>query len=336
MAATGRSVGARDLVCGLIAAALSASTIGGCSQKGDSDQRAAVEPTCVGAQAIGTVDLHGTSLPMKTLSLTFDDGPGARTAELSTYLKAQGIASSFFVNGKMLAEGTAVLQQIAAEGHLVGNHTQTHTSLTGRSTGSKPLSAEQIVDELSQTDALIAPFAGGRFVFRAPYGDFDAPTATVIDASPMKKYVGPINWEIGDHMGPAQAADWDCWTPGADGVVLTPEQCGELYVKEIDSVGRGVVLLHDPYFVDDDPSKGGTVDMVKQIVPILKAKGYAFVRVDRVPEIAALLPAEVADAGLETTTTEPSGEPDSGTSESHVVDASPSPDPCAPSGRPSR
>ena len=87
----------------------------------------------------------------------------------------------------------------------------------------------------------------------------------------MTKYVGPINWDIGDHMGPEQAADWDCWTR-VDGARAHPQQCGDRYVNEIDRVGRGIVLLHDPYFVDDDPAQGGTVDMVKYIVPILRRR----------------------------------------------------------------
>jgi len=150
----------------------------------------------------------------------------------------------------------------------------------------------------------------------------------------MNKYVGPINWDIGDRMGPSRATDWDCWTPASDGLVLTVAECGELYVAEIESVGRGVVLLHDPYTIDNDPAKGGTVDMVKLMIPALKAKGYTFVRIDDVPDIAALLPAIPApDAGSDAST---SGSPSAGSASS----GSPSPSPPTPpassdvSGRP--
>jgi peptidoglycan/xylan/chitin deacetylase (PgdA/CDA1 family) len=320
---------------GALALAAIALALGACSQAGEKDQgpRVAVEPICSGAQAISTSNLLGTSLSAKTLSLSFDDGPGVRAAELSAYLKTAGIQASFFVNGRMLTGGTAVLQQLVDDGHFIGNHTQTHRSLTGRSTAGSPLPAQQVVSEVAQTDALIAPFVGNRFVFRAPFGDFDADTAAAINASPMQKYVGPINWDVGDHMGPAQAADWDCWIAGHDGVVLEPEECGDLYVKEIESVGRGIVLLHDPYFIDNDPLRGGTVDMVKYIVPILKAKGYAFVRIDQVPDIAALLPAEPAPAGVDAGT--PGGPEDAGfetaASEHDAADArTPPGGPCSP------
>lgn len=232
----------------------------------------------------------GGSLPAKAIALTFDDGPGVRTLELSAYLRAQGVHAAFFVNGKNCT-AAEVLPQLVADGHVVGNHTQHHVSLTGRVTNTPRPSDATIVDELAQTDAIIAPFVeNDRFVFRPPYGDFDAMTAATLAASAMAKYVGPVDWDIGDHMGAHQAADWDCWSAGNDGKVLGVEQCGDLYLEEIDAVGHGVVLMHDPYFIGGDPAKGGTVDMVKYIVPKLQAKGYSFVRVDEVPDIAAELP----------------------------------------------
>jgi peptidoglycan/xylan/chitin deacetylase (PgdA/CDA1 family) len=251
---------------------------------------AATERVCSDKQAIGVASMLGESLPSKTLALTFDDGPGPRTSELSTYLKNEGIHAGFFVNGKMVRD-PAILKQLIDDGHVIGNHTQSHASLTGHATGKAHLDDAQTVNELTQTDALIAPFvAADRFMFRAPYGDFDAASASAINASAMSKYVGPIKWNIGDHMGQHQATDWDCWSSGNDGKVLTVERCGQLYVEEIDAIGRGVVLMHDPYFIGNNPANGGTVDMVQAIVPILKAKGYAFVRIDEVPEISSVLP----------------------------------------------
>ena len=315
------------------------------------------ERTCTGAQAINVADLTGTSLPMKSIALTFDDGPGVRASELSTYLKSEGIRAGFFVNGRMLGGNVQVLAQIIADGHVIGNHTQTHTSLTGRATHGPHLDDATTVSEIAQTDALIAPFvANSRYMFRAPFGDYDALSATAINASLMRKYVGPINWDIGDRMGPDRAADWDCWQPGSDGLVITVAQCSALYVKEFESVGRGVALLHDPYFIDNDPAKGGTVDMVKLMVPVLKAKGFTFVRIDEVPDIAALLPALPApdggasDASADATShamsdaasdaaSDASGAP-SGSAGPNALTALPSsgssasngkPDPCAPS-----
>ncbi len=112
----------------------------------------------------------------------------------------------------------------------------------------------------------------------------------------MNKYIGPIFWDIGGTARgyPKAGADWACWqgqlynTNGTlangDGYATTV-QCSNAYIAEINSFGKGIVLMHDPYSY----ALGSTVDMVKDMVPKLKALGYTFVRADKVPDILALL-----------------------------------------------
>ena len=253
----------------------------------------AEEKTCEGAAALTASDLKGSSLAPKTIALTFDDGPGDRTAELSLYLKEQGIEAAFFVNGMRIdANAGPILQGLIDDGHIVANHTETHISLTGVTDGKGRPAAETVVNEISQTDAKILPYVPtGRFLFRPPFGDFDGDTLAALAPTPMNKYVGPISWDVGDRMDAAsgRAADWDCWQDGTDATRLTVEQCGDLYITEIKRQSRGIVLMHDPYFNDLDPNKGGTVDMVKYMVPKLKAEGFQFARVDKVPDIDSKL-----------------------------------------------
>ena len=284
------------------------------------------EPGCVAAAALSTSPYFGKELGHKTLALSFDDGPGARTLELSQWLAGQNIHATFFVNGHRLQKGTAVLASLVADGHVVANHGQTHANLT-------KLEASGVVAELEATDALIAPFVlPGRFLFRPPYGAFDVAVFNAIDGSSMRKYVGPIDWDIGADMANGHAADWDCWQPGgaSDPPVLTVKACGDLYLAEIRAKQRGIVLLHDPYFIEDDPAKGGTVDMVKYMVPILKSEGYTFVNVDDVPSIAAMLTpkAQPAEAGVPRSP-DASAPPSSSSSSGGELPPAPSPDPCA-------
>lgn len=291
------SVIMRDKVLVGVVALLSLGALAHCKGTSNTDEK-----TCAGAQALTATVFKGSSLPPKTLALTFDDGPGDRTAELSLYLKQEGIQAAFFVNG-MRIDGAAgpILQGLVDDGHIIGNHTETHVSLTGVSDGKPRPSAETILAELTNTDGKIAPYVkDDRWLFRPPYGDFDAETLAVLGPSPMNKYVGPVSWDVGDRMDPAngRAADWDCWQDGADMKRLSVEACGDLYLEEIKHASRGIVLMHDPYFNDADPNMGGTVDMVKYLVPKLKAEGFQFTRVDMVPDIAAALPPlEGADAG---------------------------------------
>ncbi|MBX3261863.1 MAG: polysaccharide deacetylase family protein [Labilithrix sp.] len=263
-----------------------------CSNK--SAKTSSVDKTCTGTQALQTTGLRGSSMAPKSLALTFDDGPGPRTKQLSRYLKDEGIQAAFFVNGRSLEAGAAeVLQALVDDGHLVANHTETHRSLTGTATETPRLADLEVVQELADTDTKIEPFIPTkRFLFRPPFGDYDDVTFAALADTPMNKYVGPILWDVGDKMDEAagRVADWDCWQDGSDGKRTPMTTCGDLYVTEIKRASRGIVLMHDPYYNELDPEQLGTVDMVMYIVPILKAEGFTFTRVDKVPEIAALLP----------------------------------------------
>lgn len=217
--------------------------------------------------------LMGSELPEKTVSLTFDDGPGPRTAELAEYLAGKGIHATFFINGKNVAGRQAAIDTIVGRGHLLANHTHNHLQLTRQS-------AEKVVSEVSLTDALIEraqPDAPS--LIRAPFGAWNANTARAINASPMKKYVGSVFWDVGGALTNTAAADWDCW-----GKSVSVQRCGELYVQETRAKKRGIILMHDTH--------GKTVDMVKTVlVPQLIADGYTFAKLPDVPSVKRALEA---------------------------------------------
>ena len=261
---------------------------------------------------------HGTPVAAKKLVLTFDDGPASQTLVLSSYLKGRGIRATFFVNGKNLGSNAAtVLGQLAADGHLIGDHTQDHLDLTS-------LSDSAIVSQLVATDAIIAPYVASKhFVFRAPFGDWSAHDYSVLHASAMDKYVGPVKWDIGGSMAGGYGADWDCWQNTNGYGVQTTKQCGDRYLREIADVGRGIVLMHDADYGDASnhalsSGKGNTVDMVKYLVEGnaalgvqgLQALAYGFLRLDEIPDIAALFP-----GGTDAGTGNDTGTGDAGTSD---------------------
>jgi peptidoglycan/xylan/chitin deacetylase (PgdA/CDA1 family) len=255
---------------------------------------ATAEPVCANPAAFIAGRVHGTSLAPHTLALTFDDGPAARTSELAAYLESQGIEAGFFVNGSRVGEWPGVAAELVARGHMLGNHTHLHQDLRSRVAFPVTVAGDAaLVASVEQTDALIAPYLhNGRRLFRAPYGSWDGRAFTVLEASAMNGYVGPIEWEIGDSRTATTAADWACWQ---NAPALSTKQCGDLYMAQITAVDRGIVLLHDAAYGDEanhalTTGVGNTVDMVKYLVPQLKAAGFAFVRVDHVPAIEAQLP----------------------------------------------
>lgn len=252
----------------LIVVALAAGAVSlGCAATDDDDLGGGGDGGEGAAAAlVGDDPLTGSDLPEKTLGLTFDDGPGTRTSELADFLADKGVKATFFINGVRVSGRQSAISTVVRRGHLLANHTQNHRQLT-------TLSASQIVSEVEQTDDIIADVQPrGPWVLRAPYGAWNETVAEALNGTRMQKYVGSVFWDEGGTLTNSAAADWDCWSKG-----VSVQRCGELYLQEIRSKKRGVVLMHD---IHDK-----TVDMMKQILPTLIAEGYKFVRVSDVPSV---------------------------------------------------
>jgi peptidoglycan/xylan/chitin deacetylase (PgdA/CDA1 family) len=202
-----------------------------------------------------------------------------------------------------------------------------------------PQGDDALVASVAMTDTLVAPyFEAGRRLFRAPFGAWNARAFAVLEASPMHVYVGPIDWDIGDHRSATTGADWACWQ---NAPALATKACGDLFLMQITAVDRGIVLMHDAAYGNEanhalTAGVGNTVDMVKYLVPRLKAAGYAFVRVDHVPAIDAQLPplppaAPPSGPSNDAGTDHPPLDADAGPAATPTPTAAPppTPDPCA-------
>jgi peptidoglycan/xylan/chitin deacetylase (PgdA/CDA1 family) len=217
-------------------------------------------------ELVSEIQLNGSGMEQKHISLTFDDGPGGRTAELAEYLATEGVVGAFFINGKNVPGRQQVIDTIIGRGHTLANHTQNHAQMTR-------LSGATLISAVADTDATIkAVQPRGPFLLRAPYGAWNGRVADEINRSDMKKYVGSIFWDVGGALTSTAAADWDCWGRG-----VTVQRCADLYLQEIRTKKRGIVLMHDVH------SK--TVDMVKLMVPVLKREGFVFDKVETAPQV---------------------------------------------------
>jgi peptidoglycan/xylan/chitin deacetylase (PgdA/CDA1 family) len=69
-----------------------------------------------------------------TVALTFDDGPNpALTPQLLDALERHGARATFFLVGRWARACPELVREIAARGHEIGNHTETHPNLALRS-----------------------------------------------------------------------------------------------------------------------------------------------------------------------------------------------------------
>ena len=99
------------------------------------------------------------------VALTFDDGPNPRhTPQLLEVLAKRQVCATFFVIGDYVVREPALVREVAAQGHRIGNHTMTHPWLPRYPDGF-------IRDEIRRcTDVLEATTGAPVRLFRPPHG----------------------------------------------------------------------------------------------------------------------------------------------------------------------
>lgn len=65
----------------------------------------------------------------RALALTFDDGPSESTPEILRVLAAYGVKATFFECGENVRRLPSIAREVLAQGHEIGNHTDTHPRL---------------------------------------------------------------------------------------------------------------------------------------------------------------------------------------------------------------
>ncbi|GAA0938083.1 polysaccharide deacetylase family protein [Virgisporangium aurantiacum] len=188
---------------------------------------------------VDTARGHGT-----VVSYTFDDGPNpVDTPRLLAVLRARHVRAVFCVQGDHAREYPALVRRIAAEGHLLCNHSLKHDDLG-------TWTVDQIRADLLATNAAIRAAVPHAHIpyFRAPFGSWGA-TPEVAAGLGMQ----PLGWRLA-------ITDWE--PPGTD----------ELVRRLMDGITPGaVVLMHD-----GGGDRSQTVEAVNRTIPLLRAAGYRF------------------------------------------------------------
>ncbi|KAF2511277.1 polysaccharide deacetylase family protein [Flavobacterium foetidum] len=101
----------------------------------------------------------------KKIAITFDDGPSIYTLEVLDLLKKYNAKATFFCIGKNIEAHPEIIQKVIAEGHLVGNHSYSHSKFFDF------YNEDKIREELVKADLLLEKFTPGKInFFRPPYG----------------------------------------------------------------------------------------------------------------------------------------------------------------------
>lgn len=190
------------------------------------------------------------------VALTFDAGSDAGNASaILDELDDQGIPATFGITGDWARANPSLVARMAAEGHLLLNHTDDHRSFTGASTGEPPLTAAERRAELEGAAGAIAAAGGGAVApwFRPPFGDSDAGVLRDVGAA---GYRWSVMWTV-DSLG------WK-GLPAAEVV----DRC-------VDGAVPGAIYLFHVGSASTD------ADALPTIIARLRAAGYGFVRVDQ-------------------------------------------------------
>ncbi len=104
----------------------------------------------------------------KYLYLTFDEGyENGYTPQILDVLKENNVKAAFFITGDYLKTSPDIVERIIKEGHILGNHTQTHPSLPKLANESK------IQKELKTLEEKIYSDYGYKMkYFRPPMGEY--------------------------------------------------------------------------------------------------------------------------------------------------------------------
>ncbi|WP_029271419.1 polysaccharide deacetylase family protein [Flavobacterium sp. KJJ] len=188
----------------------------------------------------------------KKIALTFDDGPSIYTLEVLELLKKYNVKATFFCIGKNIEKHPEILQKVIDDGHLVGNHSYSHSKFFDFYTEAA------IIEELEKTDALLEKFTSKKInFFRPPYG------VTTPSIGRALKITGHnvIGWNI----------------RSLDGGTKNQELIFNRIIKRV--CPGGIVLLHD--------TASHSVLVLEQFLQFLQQNNYKVISVEELLNLKA-------------------------------------------------
>ncbi|MBD2436564.1 polysaccharide deacetylase family protein [Nostoc sp. FACHB-110] len=199
--------------------------------------------------------IYQAKLPItdKVIALTFDDGPGPKnTAQVLEILKKNHIKATFFLVGEMVSFYPQIVKQIAADGHVLGNHTWHHWY--------RRMDVATAASEINRTADIIYKLTGVKTTLFRPPGGFLH--NGLVDYAKSQNYA-IMMWsdESGDSQRRGQAAS---------------------LIKNVEKNAKpgGIVLMHD-----GGGNRSRSVKALPQIIADLRAKGYKFVTIPELLEM---------------------------------------------------
>ncbi|WP_436843357.1 polysaccharide deacetylase family protein [Streptomyces narbonensis] len=178
----------------------------------------------------------------RSMVLSFDDGPDPRyTPAILETLRRYECRAMFFVCGEMAVENPDLLREMAADGHVVGNHSWSHPLIP-------KLRPSRIRDELGSTSEVVERTLGAAPLwYRAPYGAWNRHSFEIGAELGME----PLAWTV-------DTLDWK--EPGT----------GTIVRRVLDGAAPGAVVLSH----DAGGDRTQSVTALRRYLPELLDAGY--------------------------------------------------------------
>jgi peptidoglycan-N-acetylglucosamine deacetylase len=187
------------------------------------------------------------------LALTFDDGPSETTPTLLDALDKFHVKATFFMCGVNVRRCPDVAREVAARGHEIGNHTDSHARLDFKS-------PRFIYADIARAQETIHEITGAQpRWFRAPY------VVRWFGVAQAQKLLGlrGVMWTV---IG----RDWR-WPA---------ERVSDLLLNK--AANGGIICLHDGRGVRPAPDIGATIEAVEYTIPRLQECGFQFLTLTQI------------------------------------------------------
>jgi peptidoglycan-N-acetylglucosamine deacetylase len=194
----------------------------------------------------------GVDPSSKLLALTYDDGPNDPwTGRLLDVLARHDVHATFFMLGRFVTERPDIARQVAAAGHVIGNHTYSHPNLIFASPA-------RIHAQIADCDRALNDAVGEHSkLFRPPFG---GRRPDVLSRARREGYI-PVMWAV-------SAYDWNTDPPAkVENRIARRLRGGE------------VILMHDGGHPAMGTDRSATVTATDHLVTRCKSEGYRFVTV---------------------------------------------------------
>jgi peptidoglycan/xylan/chitin deacetylase (PgdA/CDA1 family) len=182
----------------------------------------------------------------RQIALSFDDGPTTYTEAILDVLKEEEVPAAFFSIGHRAEQAPDVVRRWHQEGHLIGNHSYTHSVHFAWKR------RKQMMVEIKRTNELIQKIIGVTpLLFRPPFGVTNPELSHAVNLTGMHT----VGWSLRSLDTASKSAD-------------------QLLQKLLRKVKPGdVILLHD--------SVANTASILTAFIKACRQKGFTFVRLDK-------------------------------------------------------